>query len=699
MSHTLLLEVGTEELPPSELPVVIPALRAGAERLLAEARLAAGPVREYATPRRLAVAVEGLADAQTSRVTTVTGPPKKAAVDGAGRPTKAAEGFARSQGVPLDRLITIQTERGEYLAVEQREAGRRAIEVLPAVLERLVVSLPFARQMRWGAGDARFSRPIRWVVALLDTDILPVSIAGVAAGRVTYGHRFLHPQAIELRHAAEYAAALSLAFVRPDVDARRDMIRREVEAAAAGIGARAVVDAATLEAVVHLVEYPAAVVGAFGEAYLELPRQVVETPIRRHQRCFPVERPDGTLAPWFVAVSNMPGTDHARIRRGNERVIRARLADADFYFREDLRLRPEDRLPLLTGMVFQERLGTLREKTERIGVLARALAGDTDPAGVATLERAALLAKTDLASGMVREFPELQGIIGEAYALRAGEDPAVARAIGEHYLPRFADDDLPASRAGAALSVADKIDTIVGCVGVGLMPTGSQDPYGLRRQAQGVIQIALAGRVAISLSALVDRALELLAGKLTEPPARTRERVLDLFRARLATTLAARGLRADVIDAVLASGFDDPVAALSRGEAVTALMRRPDWEPLVVTFKRAINILTPDAEPRIEPERFVDEAERALHDETERRGPRVRAAAAAGDYVTALTEFAGLRPSVDRLFDAVMVMDRDADVRGNRLGLLKALAALVLPIADLRRIQTASEDTRRAAAS
>lgn len=687
MTHSLLFEVGAEELPPSELPAVLHALEETAARLLGEARLPFASLRVYSTPRRLAVAVEGLAASQATQRVTVTGPPCKAAFDAAGAPTRAAEGFARAQGVSVDRLIVIETERGAYVAAEREEGGAAAAEVLPPLLERLVTSLPLARQMRWGEGDVRFSRPVRWVLALLDDQVLPVTVTGVAAGRVTYGHRFLHPGAVELGRPADYAGALERAQVIADVAARRDLVRAEVERAAATGGFRAVVDPATLETVVHLVESPMAVVGRFARGYLDLPREVVETPIRRHQKCFTAEDASGALLPFFVTVSNMPGCDPSEIRRGNERVISARLADADFYFKEDLKSSPEERLPLLGAMVFQERLGTQLEKTERVVTLTEFLAARLAPASAAAVARAARLSKTDLASGMVREFPELQGVIGEEYALRAGEPPAVAQAIREQYLPRSADDVLPASVEGAILAIADKADTVVGCIGVGLLPTGSQDPYGLRRQAHGIVQIVLSIPFFLSLTGLVDRALDLVAGKLAAGRDATRERVLEFFRLRLSTVMAARGLRADVIEAVLSQGADDPVRAVQRAEALTTLMRRPDWEPLVVAFKRAINILPPRAVAAVDPARFVHDAERRLHEETEASRPRAVAALGRGDYAAALTELAGLRPAVDRFFDAVLVMDKDPQIQENRLALLRALADLVLPVADLRKIQ------------
>jgi glycyl-tRNA synthetase beta chain len=587
----------------------------------------------------------------------------------------------------VDRLKVVLTERGEYLAVEREEGGQPAAEVLPAVLERLAASLPFSKQMRWGRGDVRFVRPVRWVVALLDDAVLPLAVAGVPSGRVTRGHRFLAPEAIALAYAEGYVDRLREARVLADVEERRAEILREVEAATAAHGFRPVVDGATLEAVLHLVEWPMAVVGSFSEAFLDLPREVVETPIRRHQRCFTVEAADGRLAPFFLAISNMPGCDPTEIRRGNERVIGARLADADFYFREDLKVTPEDRLPLLAGMVFQERLGSLLEKTERVAALAGHAAASLPAAVREAVTRAARLSKTDLASGMVREFPELQGIMGETYALRAGEAPPVARAIREQYLPRGAEDELPASTEGAILAIADKIDTVAGCLGVGLVPTGSQDPYGLRRQAQGVVQIILATGLPISLGGMLERALALLDGKLAEPGEDVRERATEFFRTRLATVMTGRGLRDDVTEAVLSQGFDDPARAVRRAEALTRMMERPDWEAIAVAFKRAINILPARPVAAPDPARFVDAAERVLHDGAEVSRPRVRAALERDDYEAALGELATLRPAVDRFFEAVMVMDSDLAVRENRLGLLRGIAELVLPVADLRKLQ------------
>jgi glycyl-tRNA synthetase beta chain len=685
----LLLEVGTEELPPSELPGVLEGMGPAARALFAELRLPCGDVTVFSSPRRLALAVADLADVQEARSTVVTGPPVKAAFDPSGAPTKAAVGFARTQGVAVEALTTVKTERGDYVAVHREEPRGRAADVLPDALTRFVLALPFAKQMRWGDGEHRFVRPVRWVVALLDGQVLPMTLGGLTAGRVTHGHRFLGPAAgvtLANADAAAYVERLREAHVIVDIESRRKAVWAQCMSVLPP-GHRAVEDEETLVTVVHLIEEPYAVLGSFPAEFLALPPEVVETPIRHHQKCLTVETESGRLAPMFVGIANMPDVDGA-IRRGYERVIRARLADADFYYRLDLQRPLADLVPQLGGIVFQDRLGTLLEKTERLVALTGLLAGDC---GVPRepVQRAALLAKADLASGMVREFPELQGVMGARYAEAGGEPAAVARAIREHYLPRSADDGVPGGLEGALLGIADRIDTIAGCIGIGLVPRGSEDPYALRRHAQGIVQIAIALRIRMSLGTLVDRAIAQLSAKLTEPAEATRTAVLEFLRGRLATVLAARGHRRDAIEAVLASGADDPADAARRADAVTSWTNRPDWDALAMTFRRVLNILPEQAPGAADPARFVDDAERRLHREVAARREAIEAATRRGDYEQALEAIAALRPAVDEFFTAVLVMDKDAAIRDNRLALLASLGGLMLAIADLRTIQTA----------
>lgn len=691
MSADFLFEVGTEEMPSGELPGVLDALRVQAPRLLEAERLAFGAVQAFVTPRRLTLLVRGLADRQEAEVRQVIGPPAAKAFDAAGKPTQAAVGFARAQQVPVAELRRVQTERGEYVAAVREIPGEPMERVLPGLLERLLAGLPFSKQMRWGLGDVRFIRPIRWVLALYGDRALDLTLWGVRAAPVSRGHRFLAPGPFPVASVEGYLERLAAGHVVLDPEARRALIREQVVEAARAAGGAPVMDAGLLETITYMVEAPQAFVGRFPEAYLQLPRTLIETPIRHHQRSVPVEA-DGRLLPVFVAVSNLPTEDPAvleTIRRGHERVIRARLADADFYFREDRKVPLAERVPGLRGVVFQERLGTLYDKTQRLVALVETLATGLPEAARAEAVRAATLAKADLLTGSVREFPELEGFIGGEFALASGESPAVAQAIREQYLPRTAGDRLPASRLGAVLGVADRLDSVVACLGVGLVPTGSEDPYALRRQAQGLVAICLGVPLRLSLGALIARALDLLADRLTEPREPVRARVLEFLRGRLLAALADRGVRPDVAEAALASGFDDPHQAFLRARALMGFLARPDFNSLLVTFKRVVNILPPGFAGRVDPGVFAQAEEEELHGAFLARRDRVVAALQGEAYEVALEELAALRPHVDRFFTGVMVMVPDLRLQENRLALLAKIGALLLAIGDLRRLQTA----------
>lgn len=692
MDQDLLFEVGTEEMPAGELPAALGAYRAAAVALFEEARLSFRSLRIYATPRRLTLLVEGLAHRQGDLTRQVIGPARAVAFDKEGRPTKAALGFARSQGVTPQELRTVQTERGEYVAVRVEEKGRPAVEILPVLLPRLVLSIPFGKQMRWGEADLRFVRPIRWLCCLYGAAVVPVRIGTVKAGSLTYGHRFLSPGPFAIPGAGEYLSLLEAQRVIADPERRKAVIRKQVEETAAGLGGRAVIEEELLEQVTHMVEWPVAVAGELDPTYLAMPREVVVTPMQKHQRYFPVQREDGQLLAWFITISNTETPDPSVVRKGNERVLRARLADADFYFREDREVPLSDRLPQLRGVTFQERLGTLYEKTERVMALARYLAGLIAPTRRFFVERAAELAKADLVTGVVREFPELQGIMGREYARLSKEPVEVAQAIGEQYLPRSAGDPIPRSLEGAILSVSDRIDTIVGCLAAGFIPTGSEDPYALRRQAFGAISIMLDFPLHILglLPGLVDHALVQVAPKIglgTALEAKPiRERIMEFFRGRLETAMQERGIQADVVEAILAEGFDDPYGALVRARALTEFRGRPDFEALLITFKRVVNILPDGFRGEVDRSRFEDDVERQLHARVEAERGAIEAALASEAYQQALERIAGLRPLVDQFFNTVMVMVDDPALRANRLALLHSIARLLLPIADLRKL-------------
>lgn len=691
MSADFLFELGTEEMPAGELPGALAALAAQAPELLGAARLPFAAVEAFATPRRLTLLVRGLADRQTKATRQVIGPPAGRAFDPAGKPTQAAIGFARAQEVPVTELRRVQTERGEYVAAVREIPGEPVERVLPDLLERLIAGLPFSKQMRWGQGEARFVRPIRWVLALYGDRPIPLTLYGVPATATSLGRRFLAPEPFPVASVGDYLERLAARHVVLDPAARRARIREQVVEAARKAGGTPVLDPELLETITFMVESPQAILGRFPEGYLRLPRALIETPIRHHQRCVPVEA-QGRLLPVFITVSNLPTEDPAvleTIRRGNERVVRARLADADFYFREDQKVPLAERVPALRGVVFQERLGTLHDKTQRLIALVEPLAAGLGGSERVEARRAATLAKADLLTGSVREFPELQGFMGGEFALASGESPAVAQAIREQYLPRAAGDRLPASRLGAILGAADRFDSIVGCLGVGLVPSGSEDPYALRRQAQGLVAICLDIPLRLSLGALIERALDLLADRLVEARDAVLERALDFLRGRLLAALVDRAIQPDVAEAVLASGFDDPHQALLRARALMGFLARPDFEPLLVTFKRVVNILPPGFEGRVDPGAFAEAEEGELYGAFLERRERVVAALAGEAYEEALGELAALRPPVDRFFTGVMVMVPDLRLQQNRLALLAEIGALLLAVGDLRRLQAA----------
>lgn len=688
MNRDLLLEVGTEELPARFLDVALPQLREAAVAQLKELRLSYSGVHVYGTPRRLALLVEGLPERQADLVREVKGPSRQVAFDADGQPTRAAQGFARSQGVPVEDLQVRETEQGAYVFAVLREAGRPVAEVLVDWLPRLVTGLHFPKSMRWGAGELRFARPIRWLVALLDDQVLPIELERVRAGRVTRGHRFLAPEPIELDAPTQYVERLRAAYVLVDASERRQAVLDQVREAAARHGARVIEDPELVAEVANLVEYPAAVVGGFDPAYLQLPREVLITPMREHQRYFPLIDEAGRLLPHFVAISNGPRTDMALIRQGNEKVLAARLADARFFYEEDRRQPLAAYVSRLAEVVFQEQLGTVHEKMERIrrltGWLADAVGADEDSRTAAV--RAAELAKADLVTQMVYEFPELQGIMGREYALLSGEGDAVAQAIFEHYLPRHAGDELPASLAGSLVSVADKLDTIVGCFGAGLIPTGSQDPYGLRRQALGVLRIAAGLSSGFDLERALAQAKEGYGDRLDTDTDVLVGRITEFFQQRLRGLMQEEGLRHDIVEAVLAVGFSDVAGSFRRARALAQFSGSEDFDALITAYQRAANLAGKGDTDQVEEGVLGHPAERALYGALQDVAGRVEAALASARYEEVLEHLATLRPHVDRLFEEVLVMAPEPEVRRNRLALLRRLVALCHQVADLGAI-------------
>lgn len=678
MKRDLLFEIGTEEIPAHVMPHLLENLAQLAETMLKEHRLSYEKVRTLGTPRRAALIVTGLAERQEDINTETRGPSVAIAFDADGNPTKAGAGFARGQGVDPSALI----QRDGYVYASVHESGAATAELLTSLLPDLVRAIPLPNSMRWGDLDFRFIRPIRWFVALYGTEIVPFTLAGVTSGNHSRGHRTLAPADFVITSAADYEAACEKAYIIVDPERRRAMICEQITETAKACGGTAEITPDLLEEVLYLVEYPTALSGSFEEKYLALPAEAVITPMRDHQRYFPVKAADGSLLPAFITVRNGGKAHLDVVAHGNERVLRARLADAQFFFDEDRRKSLAEHREKLKTVVFQRGLGSMYEKTERLMALTTAIVeemaeGDADDAALADARRAAELSKADLVTGMVTEFTELQGIMGREYALLDGESPAVARAIDEQYMPRFAGDELPQTPLGVALSVADKIDNIVGTFSQGRIPTGSQDPFGLRRQALGLVLMLIEQESTMLLSDLVDEACDLY--DLEEFRDKMQVYVADFIRLRLKNVLSERGVRYDVQEAVL--GDVDLVADVPvRAAYVERLLASEGGEALVQSFVRVGNIARSVTGGTVDPARFKAEEEGALLS-----AYQVAADARAEGEDTLPAEQA-LGKAINAFFDAVMVMDKDARVKENRLSLLKMIDDDLLETADYSKI-------------
>ncbi|NLY50407.1 MAG: glycine--tRNA ligase subunit beta [Firmicutes bacterium] len=690
MTRDFVLEIGCEEIPARLMPHTLDALRSAAEERLAIARLTYGEIHTYGTPRRLVLLVRGLQEETQPRQYEVKGPPARAAFTPEGKPTRAAEGFARSQGVELADLTVRQVEGGEYVFVTKREESQSTQTVLAVLLPEIITSLSFPRPMRWGSRDLRFARPIRWLLALFGSSVVEFSLDDIVSGRTTYGHRFRAPGPFVVADPDQYFSQLEQAYVVLDPEERRQIIRAQGEALAKEIGGRVLWPEDLLTEVIYLVEYPTALLGAFSSDYLALPSEVVVTPMKDHQRYFPIVDHEGELFPYFIAVKNGTAEHLDIVREGNEKVLRARLADARFFFEEDKKIPLADRVERLKHIVFQEDLGTLYDKTQRLERLAEHLAAVAGLEGAAAdfVVRAAHLAKADLTTNMVYEFTELQGTMGREYAILSGEHASVAHAIGEQYLPRFAGDELPVTLTGSLLALADKLDTIVGCFGAGLIPTGSQDPYALRRLASGSVSIILEAELDLALGDLIERAVGLYSeqGLLPRPAEEVSAEVRDFFSQRLRAALEDRGLRYDVVEAVLAVLPDQPTQAYRRADSIAKVRREDFFTQVLTAFTRVNNLARHAGVEPIDPNLFVDQAEKDLFARYTAVKKELLDLLTSEDYRQALELFASLVDPVNRFFDAVLVMAPEKDVRANRLALVRELRDLGLRVADFSRL-------------
>ncbi|MCS7172752.1 MAG: glycine--tRNA ligase subunit beta [Armatimonadetes bacterium] len=680
----LLLEIGVEEMPARFVLPALEQLEVGLRALLSEEGLRAGEIRTFGTPRRLVLTAQEVPDRQADAVREVRGPAVKVAYDAEGKPTRAALGFARSQGVAVDSLERRSTEAGEYVFARVRIPGRPTREVLRERLPRLITDLSFPKTMRWGTQELRYGRPIRWIVAMLDHEVIPFEVAGVRSGSTTRGHRILNPGPHALPHAAEYERVMEEARVVVDHRRRATQILEDVRRLAAEVGGQALVPTSLLEEVTFLVEHPTPFRGAFDPDFLGLPREILVTVMQHHQRYFPVER-EGQLLPYFLAVRDGDEVGLEQVREGNEWVLRARLEDARFFYEEDRKVPLAARLEQLREMVFVERLGTVWDKVERLRGLAGWLAEHLrlSEEERTHLLRAAELCKADLATHVVGEFPELAGTVGGLYARLDGEPEAVAEAIAEHLRPRTAEDTPPRSWLGALLGIADRADTLAGCLGIGLAPTGSADPYGLRRAAGSLFEILSLHRVRIPLLALVRRAL----GGYPDLEDRLEE-IWAFVLGRLRAWLLERGYPHDTVEAVLDASWSDVADLVDRVEALVRFRATPAFAALYEAFDRAHRILDPALLSGEEPV-AEDQAEQDLLEAIRAVRPRVETCVSSSRYEAALVELSRLRDPVARFFDAVFVNDPDPQVRRRRHTLLGEVVRLVREIADLSRLAVA----------
>lgn len=689
MSNELLFEIGTEEIPAGFLSKALVDMEEMIRKAFEEKRIAFETIHCLATPRRLVLHIADVAPKQDDQVVEKMGPAKKAAFDENGQPTKAALGFARGQGLEISQLETITTEKGEYLCARKTIAGQPTADLLPDILKNFLLSIPFRKSMRWAAYDLRFARPIHWLLALYGGQVVPLKVEDIESGSTSRGHRFMSPEAFAVEGYEDYLAKAREHFVIPDPAERKKFILEEAQKSAAEVGGKLFYTEDLLETITFIVEYPVIVRGGFDPHYLRIPKEVLTTTMISHQKYFPIVDDAGKLLPYFIAVSNTRARDLEVVARGNERVLQARLADASFFFEEDKKIPLENRVESLKKVVFHTLLGTSHKKVMRFRKLAVRIAAKVKPAAKKNVDRAALLAKADLESLMVGEFSELQGIMGREYALLAGEKPEIADAIYEHYLPIVAGGNLPVTDEGAIVGIADKMDTIVGFFAVGMPPSGTADPYALRRQALGVINIILSRRYDLSLNFLIDECLASLKDVLKKPAEDVRKDVLEFFRGRLQNQLISQGYAYDTVDAVLAADIDHLVSVIEKIQALQAFRANPEFEPLSVAFKRIDNILKDFRGGSVDVNLLSQEAEIKLFANFENIGTRVEKGIAEKDFTAALNKLAALRSPVDAFFDSVMVMDKDEKIRFNRLSLLADISALFHQIADFSKIVTA----------
>ena len=691
--ETLLLEIGTEEIPAGYIEPALNVISSMLLQKMTDARIDHGSARIFATPRRLAVEVKKVAAKQKPLVSEVVGPPEKVAFNEKGQPTVAAKKFAEKVGISLNALTVKDTNKGRYLCAKVTERGLPTRTLLKNILPKVILSTPFPKTMKWAELDIQFARPIHSILALLGEKIIPFTLGDIKSGRYTFGHYFMNNTKLMISSPKDYIKSLRSAKVLADLQGRRKSLEKEIEKAAKKVGGKVLPDDELVEIVKNLVEYPVATVGKFDKAFLEVPNEILITAMREHQKYFAVIDNKGNLMPCFIAVNNTRTKDMNLVSTGHEWVLRARLADAQFFYKSDLEYSSKDRVEKLKGVLFQAKLGSMHEKIVRLqkigGFLSDKVEKDSELKKHVT--RAAWLCKADLVSHVVVEFPKLQGIMGRVYASVTKEPVAVAKAIEEHYRPIYSGGELPETRTGAILAVADKIDNICGFFSVGLTPTGASDPYALRRQGIGLIQIMLDKNFSFSLTGMIEKSLKLYGVKGVRKIREIADPVNTFIQNRMTHLLAEEGFSKDVIQAVVSVSVDNVSDVWNRARALQHLKTAPDFEPLAVAFKRVVNIIKKvkgfKAKP-IKANLFEHDSESALYSAYQAVKDNVSVNLEKGDPGQALHEIASLRGSVDAFFDGVLVMAKETNIRSNRLSLLKHIADLFETIADFSKIST-----------
>lgn len=685
MSNYLLFEIGVEELPARFVSSTLDQIKNNLTKLFNEKRISFDNIQILGTPRRLTFVVDGISEKQSDLEEEVKGPAKKIALDADGNFTKPALGFMKSKGLKEEDVVFKVVGKDEYIFGTIRQAGKETSEVLKEVLPQAIKMVVFPKAMRWGGKNMRFARPIRWMVTLLNDNIVEIDLEGIKSSNITKGHRFLGESEFEVNSLQDYFAKLEENYVILDQEKRKELIKNQCIEVAKSLGGEIEFDEDLLEEVTHLVEYPTAFYGEFDESYAKLPKEVVTTPMQQHQRYFPVLK-DGKLLPNFIAVRN--GNDYRidNVKKGNEKVLEARLADALFFYKEDTKRDLESYTEKLKSVVFQAKLGTIYDKSIRIEELSdkilKLLGLDCESEDT---KRAAKLCKADLVTGMVFEFTELQGIMGREYAKIGGENEVVSEAIFEHYLPRFAGDILPKTNAGVALSIADKLDSIAGFFAIGIQPTGSQDPYALRRQALGIINILMDSKLDVELKELALLALENYTN-IEFNKEEVLSHMMEFFKERIKNLFRELGIRYDVIDAVLSSKIDDISDMYARAIELNNWLQKDELIEMLTAFNRVSTLAQKSISSTVDKDLLKEEAEIKLYNEFNDTKDKVKELLNRKKYSESLDCFASLRPSIDAMFDSVMVMDKDEAIKNNRLGLLKQIYDTMLSICDLSKI-------------